>query len=36
MRSARRARVLGEYAELIDATRELRADIRERGRVYAR
>ena len=30
------ARVLGEYADLMDATRELHADVRERGRVYAR
>jgi len=29
-------RVLGEYAELMDATRDLRAAIRERGQVYAR
>ncbi|MBS0193386.1 MAG: hypothetical protein JSR34_04005 [Proteobacteria bacterium] len=29
------ARVLSEYAELLDATRELRAAIRERGRVLA-
>ena len=29
------ARVLGDYAELMDATRDLRADVRERGRVYA-
>ena len=30
------ARVLGEYAELMDATAELRAAVRERGRVYLR
>lgn len=29
------ARVLGEYAELLDATRELREQARERGRVSA-
>lgn len=29
------ARVLGEYAELLEATRALRADIRQRGRVHA-
>lgn len=30
------ARVLGEYAELMEATRGIRAAVRERGRVYAR
>lgn len=29
------ARVLGEYAELLEATRALRGDIRQRGRVGA-
>jgi predicted nucleotidyltransferase len=29
------ARVLGEYAELLEATRALRDDIRQRGRVHA-
>jgi predicted nucleotidyltransferase len=29
------ARVLGEYADLLDATRELRGDIHVRGRVLA-
>lgn len=29
------SRVLGEYAELMDATRALRADIHQRGTVYA-
>lgn len=29
------ARVLGEYAELLDATRALREDIRQRGSVYS-
>lgn len=30
------ARVLGEYAELMDATRDLRMAVRERGQVQAR
>ena len=30
------ARVLGEYAELMDATRDLRMAVRDRGQVYAR
>jgi hypothetical protein len=30
------ARVLGEYADLMDATASLRAAVRERGRVYPR
>lgn len=30
------ARVLGEYAELMDATRDLHMAVRERGRVYLR
>lgn len=29
------ARVLGDYAELLEATRALRDDIRQRGRVHA-
>jgi predicted nucleotidyltransferase len=29
------ARVIGEYAELLEATRALRDDIRQRGRVHA-
>ena len=29
------ARVLGEYADLLDATRDLRADVRQRGTVHA-
>lgn len=29
------ARVLGDYAELMDATREIRESIRKRGTVYA-
>lgn len=29
------ARVLGEYAELLEATRALRSDVRARGRVHA-
>ncbi|HET8899114.1 MAG TPA: hypothetical protein VFN09_10120 [Rhodanobacteraceae bacterium] len=29
------ARVLGDYAALLDATRALRDDIRRRGRVHA-